>query len=131
MSGGPGRLGGAAGQTGPGALAEGFHPVQGRYASYWSVAHASCGHVWQGRFYSCPLDPGHLGTALRYAERNPVRAGMAAEATAWPWSSAAAHGGAAEPDACVEMATWRQEWSEASGRSFLEAGETEDELSKP
>jgi hypothetical protein len=50
---------------------------------------------------------------------------MAAEATAWPWSGAAAHGGAAEPDACLEMAIWRQEWSEASGRNFLEAGETE------
>ncbi len=113
----------------PEALAEAFHQVHGRYASYWNVAHASCGHVWQGRFYSCPMDPGHLWTALRYAERNPVRAGMAAEATAWPWSSAAAHCGAAEPDACLEMATWRQEWSEASWRNFLEAGETEDELS--
>ena len=113
----------------PEALAEAFHQVQGRYAAYWNVSHASCGHVWQGRFYSCPMDPGHLWTALRYAELNPVRAGMAAEATAWPWSSAAAHCGTAEPDACLEMATWRREWSEAGWRKFLEAGETEDELS--
>ena len=39
-------------------LAEAFHQVHGRYASYWNVSHASCGHVWQGRFYSCPMDPG-------------------------------------------------------------------------
>ena len=110
------------------ALAETFHQVHGRYAAYWNASHASCGHVWQGRFYSCPMDPGHLWTALRYAELNPVRAGMAAEAEAWPWSSAAAHGGAADPDACLEMATWRQEWSEARWRKFLAEGETEAEL---
>jgi putative transposase len=46
------------------------------------------------------MDPGHLWTTLRYAELNPVRAGLAVEAAAWPWSSAAAHCGTADPDAC-------------------------------
>ena len=98
----------------PEALAEAFHQVHGRYAAYWNVAHAASGHVWQGRFYSCPINARHLWTVLRYAELNPVRAGMAAEAAAWPWSSAAAHSGSADPDACLEMATWRWQWSEAS-----------------
>jgi putative transposase len=98
----------------PQALAEAFHQVHGRYAAYWNVAHAASGHVWQGRFYSCPINARHLWTVLRYAELNPVRAGMAAEAAAWPWSSAAAHSGSADPDACLEMATWRWQWSEAS-----------------
>ena len=106
------------------ALAEALQQVHGRYAAYWNVAHTSCGHVWQGRFYSCPMDAGHLWTALRYAELNPVRAGMVAEAAAWPWSSAAAHCGTGDPDACLDMAPWRQQWSEASWRKFLEAGET-------
>ena len=110
------------------ALAEAFHHVHGRFASFWNVAHASSGHVWQGRFYSCPMDPGHLWTALRYAELNPVRAGMVAEAAAWPWSSAAAHCGTADPDACLEMSLWRKAWSEASWKSFLQQGETESEL---
>jgi len=110
------------------ALAETFHQVHGRYASYWNASHDSSGHVWQGRFYSCPMEPGHLWTALRYAELNPVRAGMVAEAAAWPWSSAAAHGGTGDPDACLEMSTWRKAWSEASWRKFLEEGETECEL---
>jgi putative transposase len=73
-------------------LAEAFHLVLGWCTSYWNVAHASSGHGWQGRFYPCPMDPCRLWTALRYAELNPVRAGMAAEAAAWPWPSAAAHG---------------------------------------
>ena len=110
------------------ALAEAFHQVHGRYAAYWNVSHASRGHVWQGRFYSCPMDPGHLWTALRYAELNPVRAGMVGEAAAWPWSSAAAHCGRADPDACLDMSAWRKQWSEASWKSFLQQGEAESEL---
>jgi putative transposase len=50
--------------------------AQGRYASYWNASHHATGHVWQGRYYSCPLDEQHLWEALRYTELNPVRAGM-------------------------------------------------------
>jgi len=39
------------------------------------------------------------------------------------------HCGTVDPDACLEMATWRQHWSPESWRKFLEAGETEGELS--
>jgi putative transposase len=109
-------------------LAEAFKEVHGRFAAYWNASHASSGHVWQGGFYSCPMDPGHLWTALRYAELNPVRAGMVAEAVAWPWSSAAAHCGTADPDTCLEMSTWRKTWSEGSWRKFLEEEETEAEI---
>ena len=110
------------------ALAESLHEVHGRYAWYWNACHGSSGHVWQGRFYSCPMDPGHLWTALRYAELNPVRAGRVAEASAWPWSSAAAHCGTGNADVGLEMAAWRKSWSEASWRKFLEMGEKEAEL---
>jgi putative transposase len=53
---------------------------------------------------------------------------VSSRAAAWPWSSAAAHCGTADPDACLEMSTWRQSWSEASWRKFLEERETESEL---
>jgi putative transposase len=67
--------------------------THGRYAAYWNAFHRSSGHVWQGRFYSCPLDESHLWKALRYTELNPVRAGLVAKAERWEWSSAAAHCG--------------------------------------
>src|SRR6267142_2838354 len=70
----------------PDALALSLKQTHGRYASYWNAAHRSSGHVWQGRFYSCPLDSYHLWVALRYVELNPVRAGLVAEAESWPWS---------------------------------------------
>ncbi len=56
-------------------LAQALKHTHGRYASYWNAGHGSSGHLWQGRFYSCPLDQPHLWEALRYTELNPVRAG--------------------------------------------------------
>ena len=49
------------------------------------------GHLWQGRFASFVMDEYHLRAAVRYIERNPVRAGLVQSAWDWPWSSAAAH----------------------------------------
>jgi hypothetical protein len=34
------------------------------------------GHLWANRFYSSPLDDEHCWAAIRYVERNPVRAGL-------------------------------------------------------
>jgi putative transposase len=47
------------------------------------------GYLLQGRFYSCPLDTRHLVAAIRYVERNPVRAKLVEHAWEYPWSSAA------------------------------------------
>src|SRR5580658_5444996 len=68
--------------------------THGRFASYWNAVHHSTGHVWQGRYYSCPLDEPHLWEALRYTESHPVRASLVTRAECWNWSSATAHCGA-------------------------------------
>lgn len=49
------------------------------------------GYLWQGRFSSFPLDPAYLYSAVRYIERNPVRAGIVKNAEDYTWSSAGAH----------------------------------------
>jgi putative transposase len=74
------------------------------------------------------MDEGHWWQALRYAERNPVRAGLALDAASWRWSSAAAHCGTAEAEACLKMSMSRERWSAARWRKFLEEGETESEM---
>jgi putative transposase len=109
-------------------LAKALKQTHGRYASYWNATHASSGHVWQGRFYSCPLDAHHLWIALRYAELNPVRAGLLQQAESWPWSSAAVHCGSEETDSPLEMNLWSKRWSAASWREYLAGGKTEAEL---
>ena len=49
------------------------------------------GHLWQGRFASYPMGPGHLFQCARYIELNPVRAGLVGAPGEWPHSSARAH----------------------------------------
>jgi len=66
--------------------------------------------------------------ALRYTELNPVRAGLAAKAELWKWSSAAVHCGSAERDTYLDMAVWNRRWSFASWQEYLAAGESEAEL---
>jgi putative transposase len=92
--------------------------THGRYAAYFNARQASSGHVWQGRYYSCPLDSAHLWAALRYTELNPVRAGMVEDAADYPWSSAAAHcGGGAER--WLEMTPFADEWTAEGWRQYL------------
>jgi len=75
------------------SLARTFKPVDMRYSQYVNRTQHLTGHLWQGRPFSCPLDDAHLWAAVRYVERNPVRAGLEARAEDYPWSSAAAHCG--------------------------------------
>jgi putative transposase len=109
-------------------LARALKDTHGRFASYWNAIHQSTGHVWQGRFYSCPLDETHLWEALRYTELNPVRASLVARAECWAWSSAAAHCGATTREAWVAMQAWRSRWTAATWNDYLDAGETESKL---
>lgn len=111
-----------------GGMATALKLTHGRYAAYWNAKHGSSGHVWQGRYYSCPLDRQHLWEALRYAELNPVRAGLVAEAELWPWSSAAVHCGATAGDGLLTMEPWRDRWEVSSWKQYLSAGETESEI---
>jgi putative transposase len=67
--------------------------VHGQYAQRINRMRNSSGHLWQGRFHSCPLDANHFLNAVRYVERNPVEAGLAAQAEDYRWSSAAPHCG--------------------------------------
>ena len=75
------------------ALGRTFRDTHQAYASWLNRRQGQSGHLWQGRFFSCVLDDAHTWTAVRYVERNPVRAGLVKTASAWRWSSAAAHCG--------------------------------------
>jgi len=63
------------------------------HAQRWRHARAlvGLGPLYQGRFKAFPVqtDP-HFLTVARYVERNPVRAGLAARAQDWPYTSARA-----------------------------------------
>jgi putative transposase len=112
------------------ALSQSLKQAHGRYAAYWNAQQSSTGHVWQGRFYSCPLDESHLWTALRYVELNPVRAGMAAKPEQWRWSSAATHCGLTDPDPLLEMGRWRKRWTAAEWQGYIADAEAAADLNR-
>ena len=64
-----------------------------RYSQYFNRKHRNNGHLWQGRFFSCPLGEKHLAQAIRYVERNPARARMVKYPWEYLWSSAGVHSG--------------------------------------
>jgi putative transposase len=75
------------------SLSLAMRDLLGPYAVYFNRKYGLNGRLWQGRFYSVPLDEPHFWTALRYVERNPVRAEIVHRAEQYRWSSAPAHCG--------------------------------------
>jgi putative transposase len=102
----------------PDSMALALRHTHGRYAAFVNARRASSGHLWQGRYYSCPLDEAHLWTALRYVELNPVRAQLVTIADAYEWSSAATHYRGA-CDSLLDLETWKARWTPAEWREFL------------
>lgn len=61
-----------------------------RYTCMINLREGWRGYLWQGRFSSFLLDSSYLYSAVRYVERNPVRAGIVKKAEDYHWSSAKA-----------------------------------------
>ena len=61
--------------------ARAFHQARGRR-----------GHFWERRYRACLVEQDTYAlAALRYLDRNPVRAGLVKDPTTYPWSSCAAY----------------------------------------
>lgn len=83
------------------------------------------GHLWQGRFNSCPMDERYLLAAARYIELNPVRAGISETPDAYRWSSASAHLSGCD-DRLVKVTPLLEIVSD--WRKFLSAGVSKEEM---
>lgn len=95
------------------------------YAQHVNRLHGRSGHLWQNRFWSCATDEDHFWSALRYIERNPVRAKLVRRAWRWQWSSAAAHCDGLDPTRLLDMAKWREQSAGLAWEKMLT--EPEDE----
>ena len=87
------------------SLARTFGGTHAEYALALNQVANRTGHLWQNRYFSCPLDDAHLERALLYVDLNPVRAGLVASAFDWPWSSARAHSSEGLTDSVLD-ADW-------------------------
>ena len=72
-------------------MARGIGDTHKHYTSMINFRENWRGYLWQGRFRSFPLDEKYLYAAMRYVERNPVRAGIVNRAEGYAFSSARAH----------------------------------------
>jgi putative transposase len=90
------------------SLAVLFRRVHGRFAQYLNVRRHRTGHLWQNRFFSCPVSAEWLWKAIRYVEENPVRALLVDAPEQYEWSSAPAHLGVApERVPLLDMDFWK------------------------
>lgn len=103
------------------SLARVFNTLHMRYAQYVNRKNEARGHLWQGRFYSCFMDTGHLYHAIRYVERNPVRVGIVKNAWDYRWSSSRVHAGKAGSSGLIPVSTRNFAMEPLQWKEYLQA----------
>lgn len=68
-------------------------PLHMRYSQYINKQQNTSGILWQGRFFSSPLDEKYTYYSFAYVENNPVKAKMVENAKDYEYSSARFHMG--------------------------------------
>ena len=69
-------------------LGDGMRRLHGGYGRWFNDRHAFTGHVFEKRYGSDLVrDDDHLFALVRYIANNPVKAGLCADASEWPWGS--------------------------------------------
>lgn len=69
-------------------LSKWMHKLMIGHVQRYRIFYHSSGHIWGNRFKHFVIQQDeHFLTALRYVERNPVRAKLVASAKDWKWSS--------------------------------------------
>ncbi len=101
------------------SMANAFRHAHGRFSQSWNTERRRTGHMWQTRYYSCPVEEGVVDRVIAYVENNPVRAGLVGPAEDFEWSSARAHLGGAQCGVALDWEWWEARWTAAGWRRFL------------
>jgi len=93
----------------PTSLARFMQALGRRYVKAFNHRHARRGALWEGRYRTTIVDPAsHLLTCIRLIEQAPVRQGLVARTSDWPWSSAPHHAGQKADSVITEhVAYWQ------------------------
>ncbi len=89
------------------------------FARWQNLRCGRTGHLWQNRFFSCPVYD--VWEVLAYIELNPVRAGLVKSAWDWEWSSAKAHVTGVDETGMLDMSYWSRCFDGPSWQKYLEA----------
>ena len=113
----------------PDSLAVMFRRVHGRYAQYLNARRQRTGHLWQQRYFSCPLSESRHWIAIRYVEQNPCRALMAGSPGLYRWSSAGVHLGVAKDNSgLLDLSYWEKAGGAETWRELHGSTEGAEEL---
>jgi len=105
------------------ALRLGLERVRSAYSRYWHAWYPPRARAFRGAPRAAPLDRAALDDVLAFIETAPVRAGLAEDAAAWPWSSAPARAAGRKPylplaaperGGRLDAAAWRKRLDEFS-----------------
>ena len=121
------------------SLSRCFSEAHGRYTHRINKRQGWKGHLWQARFGSSVLDEPHMISAVRYVERNPVRAGMVRVPWRYPWSSARWHTGREATDPLIEdggvlkdlIEDWENYLLDEDKEGFVERIRSESSVNRP
>ena len=70
------------------ALSAGVQRLNGIYAQFFNRRHERTGHLFGDRFHAWVIvNEEHLRATCAYVVENPVRAGLCANPSEWPWSA--------------------------------------------
>jgi putative transposase len=110
------------------SMANTFRHAHGRFSQYWNTERRRTGHVWQNRYYSCPVEEAAAGRVIAYVEENPVRAGMVERAEDFLWSSAGSHTGTTEREPWLDSAWFAARWTSEDWRTVLASRTPNEDL---
>ena len=107
------------------SLAKGVGEAHKQYTRMINFREGWRGYLFQGRFFSCPLEGSYAVAAIRYVLRNPVRASICQQPWEYEWSSAQWMIGLRDVDPLVRESSLLEEVAE--WRDLLEAESPEIE----
>jgi putative transposase len=103
------------------SLCNGVAQLHHDFALWQNIQHHRTGHLWQNRFYSCPVEEDRIWEVLGYIELNPVRARMVEHAWEWEWSSAQAHVTGLDTSGLLNMGFWQKAFTPTGWKEYLES----------
>lgn len=102
------------------SFSDGIRNLQPDFARWQNLQHNGIGHLWENRFFSCPVEEESIWKVLSYIDLNRVRAGLVEKAWDWEWCSASAHITGFDSTGLLDMNLWKKFFNGTSWKAFLE-----------
>ncbi len=108
------------------SLADGAGRLHKDFSRWQNIQRDRVGHLWQNRFFSCPVEEDRERDVLAHVKMNPVRTGIVKNAWDWEWSSARAHIENKDPTGLLDMDYRQKTYDPKEWKEYLERKTAEE-----